>query len=233
MSRYSVRSCGCRQAKRSQRPEAANPGPSPRCCWNRSPCAIKSLCSSGTDLVAHAFASGIGSFGSCSRVCGRNGAIAWSSSSPRQSCAGAVMAGQRFGDIEHAVAGAAGARGFPAKSVILIVRMARENFLWGAPRIHGELLMVGFSVSQATVSRYMPARSRRPGQSWRTFLRNQGMAFRHSEYSENGRVETLAFRVSAIRPGSSDPLHRLRRYGLGSGATSGEQSPPDAIEEFV
>jgi hypothetical protein len=47
----------------------------------------------------------------------------------------------------------------------LIVRMARENFLWGAPRIHGELLMLGCSVSQATVSRYLPARSRRPGQS--------------------------------------------------------------------
>jgi len=62
--------------------------------------------------------------------------------------------------------------------------MARENFLWGAPRIHGELLMLGFSVSQATVSRYMPARSRRPEQSWRTFLRNQAMAFGHCEYSE-------------------------------------------------
>src|SRR5271169_2441483 len=52
----------------------------------------------------------------------------------------------------------------------LIVRMARENFLLGAPRIHGELLMLGFSVSQATVSRYMPAPGRRPRQSWRTFL---------------------------------------------------------------
>ena len=66
----------------------------------------------------------------------------------------------------------------------LIVRMARENFLWGAPRIHGELLMLGFSVSEATVSRYLPARSRRPGQSWRTFLRNQAMAFGHREYAE-------------------------------------------------
>src|SRR5271167_5276572 len=66
----------------------------------------------------------------------------------------------------------------------LIVRMARENFLWGAPRIHGELLMLGFSVSQATVSRYMPARSRRPGQSWRTFVRNQAMAFGQCEYNE-------------------------------------------------
>jgi putative transposase len=35
--------------------------------------------------------------------------------------------------------------------------MARENFLWDAPRIHGELLMLGFSISQATVSRYLPA----------------------------------------------------------------------------
>src|SRR5260370_16465890 len=44
--------------------------------------------------------------------------------------------------------------------------------------------MLGFSGAQATVSRYMPARGRRPGQSWRTFLRNQAMAFGHCEYSE-------------------------------------------------
>jgi hypothetical protein len=61
-------------------------------------------------------------------------------------------------------------------------RIAHENFLWGAPRIHGELLMLGFSVSQATVSRYLPAPSRRPTQSWRTFLRNQASAF--GQYSE-------------------------------------------------
>src|ERR1700719_964301 len=57
----------------------------------------------------------------------------------------------------------------------LITQMARENFLWGAPRIHGELLMLGFSVSQATVSRYMAARSRWPEQSRRSFLRNQAI----------------------------------------------------------
>jgi hypothetical protein len=38
----------------------------------------------------------------------------------------------------------------------LIVRMNQENFLWSAPRIHGELLKLGFDVSQATASRYMP-----------------------------------------------------------------------------
>jgi hypothetical protein len=64
----------------------------------------------------------------------------------------------------------------------LIARMARENFLWGAPRIHGELLMLGFTVSQATVSRYLPAPSTRPTQSWRTFIRNQALAF--GQYSE-------------------------------------------------
>jgi hypothetical protein len=66
----------------------------------------------------------------------------------------------------------------------LIAQMARENFLWRAPRIHGELQMLGFSASQASVSRYMPARSRRPRQSWRAFLRNQATAFGHREYYE-------------------------------------------------
>jgi len=77
----------------------------------------------------------------------------------------------------------------------LIVRMVRENFLWGAPRIHGELLMLGFEVSQATVSRYMPAADRRPGQSWRTFLRNQAIAFSHTQSPEqDSDSESLALR---------------------------------------
>ena len=63
----------------------------------------------------------------------------------------------------------------------LVSRMARENFLWGAPRIHGALRMLGFSVSQATVSRYLPPPSRRPRQSWRTFIRNQARAFRYRD----------------------------------------------------
>jgi hypothetical protein len=76
----------------------------------------------------------------------------------------------------------------------LIVRMAGDNFLWGAPRIHGELLMLGFSVSEATVSRYMPPRSRRPGPSWRTFLRYQAVAFGHCEYAEERSGEDAQLR---------------------------------------
>jgi putative transposase len=48
----------------------------------------------------------------------------------------------------------------------LIRRMSRANPLWGAPRIHGELLKLGLTVSQATVSKYMVARRRPPSQAW-------------------------------------------------------------------
>ena len=54
----------------------------------------------------------------------------------------------------------------------LIRRMARENPTWGAPRIHGELLKLGFEVAEATVSRYMPRRRKPPSHSWRPFLHN-------------------------------------------------------------
>ena len=58
----------------------------------------------------------------------------------------------------------------------LIREMARANFLWGAPRIHGELLKLGITVSQATVSRYMPtSRKDRRSQAWRTFIRNHAI----------------------------------------------------------
>ena len=54
--------------------------------------------------------------------------------------------------------------------------MSRENPLWGASRIHGELLMLGFGVAQSTVSKYM-ARSGTPrSQNWKTFLRNHAQA---------------------------------------------------------
>jgi transposase InsO family protein len=54
----------------------------------------------------------------------------------------------------------------------LIRQMSVDNQLWGAPRIHGELLKVGFSVAQSTVATYMVNRHGPPSQGWRTFLRN-------------------------------------------------------------
>jgi hypothetical protein len=54
----------------------------------------------------------------------------------------------------------------------LIRQMSVENPLWGAPRIHGELLKLGFEISQSSVAKYMIKRRRSPSQGWRTFLRN-------------------------------------------------------------
>ncbi len=54
----------------------------------------------------------------------------------------------------------------------LIRRMSRENPLWSAPRIHGELLMLGIEVAESTVGRYMVRHRRPPSQGWKTFLRN-------------------------------------------------------------
>jgi hypothetical protein len=49
--------------------------------------------------------------------------------------------------------------------------MSFENPLWGAPRVHGEFLKLGFAVSQSTVGKYVARRSGPPGQSWSTFVR--------------------------------------------------------------
>ena len=54
----------------------------------------------------------------------------------------------------------------------LIREMQVSNTGWGAPRIHGELLKLGFQISQATVSKYMARHPKTPSQSWRTFLNN-------------------------------------------------------------
>src|SRR6202162_4365776 len=53
-----------------------------------------------------------------------------------------------------------------------IRRMSIENPLWGAPRIHGELLKLGIEVAQSSVAKYMSRRRGPPSQGWRTFLRN-------------------------------------------------------------
>ena len=57
----------------------------------------------------------------------------------------------------------------------LIRRMSKENPKWGASRIHGELLMLGFEVAQSTVSKYM-VQNGSPSQSWKTFFRNHAQA---------------------------------------------------------
>src|SRR5438309_4671837 len=70
--------------------------------------------------------------------------------------------------------------------------MSRANPLWGAPRIHGELLKLGVTVSQATVSQYMLRPRRPPSQAWRVFLMNHARDLIASDFFT---VPTATFRV--------------------------------------
>ena len=65
-----------------------------------------------------------------------------------------------------------GRRKTPTDIRNLIREMSMANPLWGAPRIHGELLKLGIDVGQTTVAKYMARRRRPPSQGWKTFLRN-------------------------------------------------------------
>jgi putative transposase len=69
-------------------------------------------------------------------------------------------------------------RGQPGRPAVsrevrdLIRRMSRENPLWGAPHIHGELLKLGIEIGETTVAKYMVRGRKPPSQTWRTFLHN-------------------------------------------------------------
>jgi hypothetical protein len=82
------------------------------------------------------------------------------------------------------VVGKAGGHGIAAETRQLIREMARANFLWGAPCIHGELLKPGIIISRAIVSRYMPVCTEASEAEMRTFLRGHAAAIVRSRTLE-------------------------------------------------
>jgi putative transposase len=74
----------------------------------------------------------------------------------------------------------------------LIRQMSTANPLWGAPRIHGELLKLGIKISQATVAKYMVRQRKPPSQTWRTFLENH---VKQSVSTDFLVVSTVTFRI--------------------------------------
>src|SRR5262245_34319046 len=74
----------------------------------------------------------------------------------------------------------------------LIREMSIANPLWGAPRIHGELLKLGINVGQTTVAKYMARRRRPPSQGWKTFLRNHADGIASMDLFV---VPTISFRL--------------------------------------
>jgi transposase InsO family protein len=74
----------------------------------------------------------------------------------------------------------------------LVRQMSRENPLWGAPRIHGELLKLGIEIAQSSVAKYIERRRGPPSQGWKTFLRNHAP---HIAAVDLFVVPTIGFRL--------------------------------------
>jgi hypothetical protein len=124
----------------------------------------------------------------------------------------------------------------PSETRALIGHLSRDNVLWGAPRIHGELAMLGIKVSRTTVAKYMSRCPYPPSPTWRTCIRNHAYELMGREaYAELlPRVRALSARLlMALRcwldrggrgwEGEGllgwpvwrrDPLHTTERYGV-------------------
>jgi hypothetical protein len=132
----------------------------------------------------------------------------------------------------------------------LIRQMSVANPLWGAPRIHRELLKLGIQIGQTTVAKYMARIRRPPWQSWKTFLRNHAdgiasmdrfvvptvsfrllydfLSLRHS------RSKLLWLSITA-RPSAEWIAHQLTEAygGKGARASNIEQDVPLGTEHAV
>jgi hypothetical protein len=93
----------------------------------------------------------------------------------------------------------------------LIARMSRANPLWGAPRIHGELLKLGLTISQATVSKYMVRPLPPPSQAWRTFLKNHAPDLIAMDFFT---LPTATFRVLFVLVVLSHARRRLVHFNV-------------------
>ena len=93
----------------------------------------------------------------------------------------------------------------------LIRQMCRANPLWGAPRIHGELLKLGIDVSETTVSKYMIKHRGSPSQNWRTFLQNHAKELVGLDFFT---VPTATFRVLFVLVILSHDRRRILHFNV-------------------
>ncbi len=106
--------------------------------------------------------------------------------------------------------------------------MTRANPLWGAPRIHGELLTLGIDVSERTVSRYQPRVRRPPSQPWPTFLAN----YLHDLVSlDFFTVTTATFQVLSVLVMVSHARRRVFHWNVTAQPTAA-WTAPQIVEAF-
>ena len=129
-------------------------------------------------------------------------------------------------------------RGQPGRPAVcrevrdLIRRMSRENPLWGAPHIHGELLKLGINIGETSVAKYMVRGRKPPSQTWRTFLNNHVKTLVSVDFFT---VPTIRFQVLYVflvlahERASRGPLqrHGPSDRGVDCAATAGGISFPD------
>ena len=99
----------------------------------------------------------------------------------------------------------------------LIRSMSQSNPLWGAPRIHGELLKLGTTVSQATVSKYMVRHRKPPSQTWRTFLKNHAKDIVSVDFFT---VPTVTFRLLFVFLVLSNDRRRIIHFNVTESPTA-------------
>ena len=108
-------------------------------------------------------------------------------------------------------------RGKPGRPAVpkevreLIRTMSRENPLWGAPRIHGELLKLGFAIGESSVSKYMVRSKRPPSQTWRTFLGNHVKSMASVDFFT---VPTIRFQVLYVFLVLAHDRRRILHFGV-------------------
>jgi putative transposase len=99
----------------------------------------------------------------------------------------------------------------------LIRKMSLANPLWGAPRIHGELLKLGIEVSQATVAKYMARQHKPPSQTWRAFLHNHMEQLVSTDFFV---VPTVSFRVRFVFVVLAHHRRRMIHFNVTANPTS-------------
>src|SRR2546427_9148447 len=111
-------------------------------------------------------------------------------------------------------------RGDPGRPAVaknvrdLIRKMSWENPLWGAPRIHGELLKLGIDVGETSVSKYMVRRRRPPSQTWRTFLENHVKSMVSVDFFAGSPWPPVGSSSADGRRSAAESLRQLRRSSL-------------------
>jgi putative transposase len=93
----------------------------------------------------------------------------------------------------------------------LIRKMSRDNPLWGAPRIHGELLKLGIDIGETSVGKYMARRRKPPSQNWRTFLENHVKTMVSIDFFT---VPTIRFQVLYVFLVLAHDRRRILHFGV-------------------